>query len=172
MDQPPLRAVSTRPEVEVYTLRCKGDLEGVWRLRAKTRQDSPAIQWVSRHWYTAGRPVCVRYSNAYGAMIASGTWKAKKHKAMAAEARAAWKALKRKIGGQAVAAPRREARRASVSGRAGHTCSRDEGSKASARRLSTGDGNYSAQPSRPPPDRRGAQAPGSGGADPPRRGRY
>ena len=59
-----------------------------------------AIQWVSRHWYTAGRPVCVRYSNAYGAMIASGTWKAKKHKAMAAEARAAWKALKRQVGEQ------------------------------------------------------------------------
>ena len=59
-----------------------------------------AIQWVSRHWYTAGRPVCVRYSNAYGAMIASGTWRAKKHKAMAAEARAAWKALKRQIGEQ------------------------------------------------------------------------
>ena len=33
VDQPPLRAVSTRPEVEVYTLRRKGDLEGVWRLR-------------------------------------------------------------------------------------------------------------------------------------------
>ena len=49
---------------------------------------------------TAGRPVCVRYSNAYGAMIASGTWKAKKHKAMAAEARAAWKALKRQVGEQ------------------------------------------------------------------------
>ena len=39
VDQPPLRAVSTRPEVEVYTLRRKGDLEGVCRLRAKTRQD-------------------------------------------------------------------------------------------------------------------------------------
>ena len=33
-----------------------------------------AIQWVSRHWYTTGRPVCVRYGNAYGAMIASGTY--------------------------------------------------------------------------------------------------
>ena len=33
-------------------------------------------------------------------MIASGTWRAKKHKAMAAEARAARKALKRQIGGQ------------------------------------------------------------------------
>ena len=33
-------------------------------------------------------------------MIASGTWKAKKHKAMAAEARAAWKALKHQIGEQ------------------------------------------------------------------------
>ena len=42
----------------------------------------------------------MRYSNAYGAMIASGTWKAKKHKAMAVEARTAWKALKRQIGGQ------------------------------------------------------------------------
>ena len=28
VDQPPLRAVFTRPEVEVYTLRRKGDLEG------------------------------------------------------------------------------------------------------------------------------------------------
>ena len=37
VDQPPLRAVSTRPEVEVYTLRRKGDLEGVWRLRAKSQ---------------------------------------------------------------------------------------------------------------------------------------
>ena len=33
-------------------------------------------------------------------VIASGTWKAKKHKAMAAEARAAWKALKRQVGEQ------------------------------------------------------------------------
>ena len=46
VDQPPLRAVSTRPEVEVYTLRCKGDLEGVCRLRAKTRQDSPRLALV------------------------------------------------------------------------------------------------------------------------------
>ena len=39
VDQPPLRAVFTRPEAEVYTLRRKGDLEGIWTLRAKTRQD-------------------------------------------------------------------------------------------------------------------------------------
>ena len=49
VDQPPLRAVSTRPEVEVYTLRRKGDLEGVWRLRAKTRQDSGHAQPPSMH---------------------------------------------------------------------------------------------------------------------------
>ena len=29
VDQPPLRAVFTRPEVEVYTLRCKGYLEDI-----------------------------------------------------------------------------------------------------------------------------------------------
>ena len=66
-------------------------------LVASTRAIQSVSEWVSRHWYTAGRPVCVRYSNAYGAMIASGTWKAKKHKAMAAEARAAWQTLKRQI---------------------------------------------------------------------------
>ena len=49
VDQPPLRAVSTRPEVEVYTLRRKGDLEGVCRLRAKTRQDSGHAQPPSMH---------------------------------------------------------------------------------------------------------------------------
>ena len=37
----------------------------------------------------------LRYENAYAAMIASGTWKPKKHKDMAAEARRAWAGLKR-----------------------------------------------------------------------------
>jgi hypothetical protein len=31
-------------------------------------------------------------------MVASGTWKAKKHKAMAAEARHAWALLKKRLG--------------------------------------------------------------------------
>ena len=49
MDQPPLRAVFTRPEVEVYTLRCKGYLEGIWTLRAKTRQVAIVHPFTSRH---------------------------------------------------------------------------------------------------------------------------
>ena len=38
----------------------------------------------------AGQPICMRYDSTYAAMIASGTWRAKKHKAMAEEARGAW----------------------------------------------------------------------------------
>ena len=40
----------------------------------------------------------MRYDSLYAAMVASGTWKAKKHKAMAAEARLAWAALKKRLG--------------------------------------------------------------------------
>ena len=43
--------------------------------------------------------VCVRYSSEYAARISTGAWKAKKHKAMAAEAQHAWAALKRSNGG-------------------------------------------------------------------------
>ena len=45
-------------------------------------------------------PVCIRYNSEYAARIATGAWKAKKHKAMAEEARAAWARLKRTSGGR------------------------------------------------------------------------
>ena len=38
----------------------------------------------------------MRYDSCYAAMIASGSWKAKAHKALAAEARAAWGMLQNK----------------------------------------------------------------------------
>jgi len=57
-----------------------------------------ALQWATHTRYAAGRPICIRYDSTYAAMIASGTWRAKKHKAMAEEARGAWITLKRVIG--------------------------------------------------------------------------
>ena len=59
-----------------------------------------ALQWVRHAWYTRGRPTILRYDSTYAAMIASGTWRAKKHKEMAQEARSAWLALKRDTGGR------------------------------------------------------------------------
>ena len=47
-----------------------------------------------------GRPICIRYNSEYAARIATGAWKAKKHKAFAAEARRAWAQLKRVKGGR------------------------------------------------------------------------
>ena len=46
----------------------------------------------------ADRPICIRYANEYAAMIATGVWKPKNHKAMAEKARQAWKRLKRQKG--------------------------------------------------------------------------
>ena len=46
----------------------------------------------------ADRPICIRYANEYAAMIATGVWQPKKHKAMAEKARQAWKRLKRQKG--------------------------------------------------------------------------
>ena len=42
----------------------------------------------------------MRYTSEYCARIATGAWKAKKHKKVAAEARTAWKELKKSNGGQ------------------------------------------------------------------------
>ena len=58
------------------------------------------LQWARSYALSQGRPVCVRYSSEYAARIATGAWKAKKHKAMAAEARRAWAALKRTNSGR------------------------------------------------------------------------
>ena len=45
--------------------------------------------------------MCLRYKYEYAARIATGAWKAKKHKAMAAEAQRAWHSLKKSNGGRA-----------------------------------------------------------------------
>ena len=42
----------------------------------------------------------MRYTSEYCARIATGAWKAKKHKKVAAEARTAWKELRKSNGGQ------------------------------------------------------------------------
>ena len=54
-----------------------------------------ALQWASEHPYAVGRPICIRYNSEYAARIASGVWKAKKHKEMATAARRAWAKLQK-----------------------------------------------------------------------------
>ena len=48
-----------------------------------------ALQW-ARTDTQGGTPICMRYDSCYAAMVASSSWKAKAHKALAAEARTAW----------------------------------------------------------------------------------
>ena len=55
-----------------------------------------ALQWAYTDQAAQGKPICMRYDSCYAAMVASGSWKAKAHKALAAEARAAWAALRDK----------------------------------------------------------------------------
>ena len=50
-------------------------------------------QWALHDPYADGHPICIRFGDPYGANIAAGVWKAKKHKGAAAEARRAWKRL-------------------------------------------------------------------------------
>ena len=59
-----------------------------------------ALQWARSYAIAIGRPVCVRYHSEYAARIATGAWRAKKHRDFAAEARGAWAALKRANGGR------------------------------------------------------------------------
>ena len=54
-----------------------------------------ALQWAYSET-APGRPVCMRYDSCYAAMIASGSWKAKAHKALAVEAHVAWAKLRDK----------------------------------------------------------------------------
>ena len=54
-----------------------------------------ALDWAFQHPYARDRLICIRYSSAYAANIATGAWRPKKHKAMAAEARHAWDRLRR-----------------------------------------------------------------------------
>ena len=60
-----------------------------------------ALQWAIQHGAARGKAVCIRYNSEYAARICTGTWKAKKHKAMAEEARRAWAQLKHVSGGRA-----------------------------------------------------------------------
>ena len=52
-----------------------------------------ATTWATYSPEARDRPVCIRFSGDYGVNIASGTWRAGKHKAMAQKAQRAWKAL-------------------------------------------------------------------------------
>ena len=59
-----------------------------------------ALQWAHTNHCARNRPIIVRYNNEYAARIATGAWRAKKHKAFAEEARRAWAQLKRDRGGR------------------------------------------------------------------------
>ena len=52
-----------------------------------------ACEWAAVDPSARDKPVCLRYDNEYGAMIATGTWKAKKHKGVAEAAQRAWARL-------------------------------------------------------------------------------
>ena len=60
-----------------------------------------AVNWAHANRLAQGKSVCIRYDSMYAAHIATGLWKAKKHKPMAAAARQAWARLKRSREGQA-----------------------------------------------------------------------
>ena len=51
-----------------------------------------ALQWAKQSVHTRdpSTPVILRYDSCYAALIASGSWKAHEHKALAKEARKAW----------------------------------------------------------------------------------
>ena len=60
-----------------------------------------ALQWAAVNPSSRDRPIIVHYTSEYAARVGTGAWKAKKHKAMAEEARRAWAHLKRVKGGRA-----------------------------------------------------------------------
>ena len=60
-----------------------------------------AVDWAHANRLAHGKPVCIRYDSMYAAHIATGIWKAKKHKPMAHAARQAWARLKRSKEGRA-----------------------------------------------------------------------
>ena len=59
-----------------------------------------ALNWARQYAHAMGKPILIRYSSEYAARIATGAWRAKKHRAMADEAQRAWGALKRSSGGR------------------------------------------------------------------------
>ena len=60
-----------------------------------------AVDWAHANRLACGKPICIRYDSMYAAHIATGIWKAKKHKPMAQAARQAWARLKRSKEGRA-----------------------------------------------------------------------
>ena len=61
--------------------------------------DDPVANPILPIGRTHSRPICIdRYDNEYAAMIATGVWKAKKHKDAAPLAQRAWKWLKAQKG--------------------------------------------------------------------------
>ena len=84
------------------TARLKTTTNNLAELMAFTR----GLIWANCHaiaqipTMSRTRPVCMRYDSTYAAMIASGVWRAKKHKEMAAEAQRAWATLMKSTAGQ------------------------------------------------------------------------
>ena len=81
---------------------------GVWPSIRTTTENlgalvafTQACEWAAVDPRAMGKPVVIRYSNEYGAAIATGTWRARKHKAMASSAQAAWRRLRKASGGNA-----------------------------------------------------------------------
>ena len=56
-----------------------------------------ALQWERR--YGNGRPAIMRYDSKYCAMLACGTWRARKNKKLAAVAREEWRELRAALKG-------------------------------------------------------------------------
>ena len=83
-------------QITTATPNVKTVTENLAELVAFTR----ALQWARQYVLAHGRPICIRYSSEYAMRIATGAWKAKKHKAMADEAKRAWASLKRSNGGR------------------------------------------------------------------------
>ena len=104
-----------------HTRNVKTTTQNLADLVAFTR----ALQWAVAHGLARGRPICIRYRSEYAARVSTGTWKAKKHKAMAEEARQAWAQLARVSGGRAwmqhapLTGPYNEAARLAVAGKGG-----------------------------------------------------
>ena len=59
------------------------------------------MRWAAQHFTARDKPICIRYNSEYAARVATGAWKAKKHKAVAEEAHQAWAQLKQTSGGRA-----------------------------------------------------------------------
>ena len=116
-----------------------------------------ALQWARAYALAMGKPILIRYASEYAARIATGAWRAKKHRAMADEARRSWAALKRSSGGRvwmrhvsSKAAEASAARRLAERGKEGDRvyAAVDEAVGASDRRpSSTGAASNSAQTS-------------------------